>query len=369
MSVPENRVTPVDVERFERLFRSGEQWLMQRILGYAVDLGYAKYTSTLEEAWRLSICGLTDSLMLSATAAQFCLDIRCEEDVSHDPAVAFGIEEARKHRTRGIPFGMFLALMKYYAQSYEDLCETLPEAAEARTCRLIVARFFDRVEIAFTTEWAGLSERAAVTELQDQSRAATDEKIRYLTVFESVNVPVVLLDRDGLVENLNEAAAQIFGVDAISGSAYYSHVATGGEFAPVGAEIQRFLQSKHAEEDFERDLTTAVGTRHFIVRLKRMVDVTDRFTGITAVLTDITERKVMEDAALQSRAQYLALFENMVDAFAQHDAVRDATGTIIDYRFTEVNPAFEEMFDLAAEDVIGRLVGKVWPPGGADGFD
>lgn len=193
--------------------------------------------------------------------------------------------------------------------------------------------------------------------------------MRYLTVFESVSVPVILLDADGRVENLNEAAAHMFAAGAISGSAYYSRVATGGEFLPIADDIRRFLGSSRAEEDFERDLETAAGNRHFIVRLKRMVDVSDTFTGITIVLADITQRKVMEDAALQSRAQYLALFENMVDAFAQHDAVRDESGKIVDYRFTEVNPAFEAMFGLSASDVIGRLSSEVWPAGSPDGFD
>lgn len=36
-----------------------EEWLMENILDYAVRNDYARYTSTLKEAWRASIAGLT----------------------------------------------------------------------------------------------------------------------------------------------------------------------------------------------------------------------------------------------------------------------------------------------------------------------
>lgn len=38
-----------------KLIQGHEDWLMRRILEYAKRQGYAEYTSTLEEAWRLSI--------------------------------------------------------------------------------------------------------------------------------------------------------------------------------------------------------------------------------------------------------------------------------------------------------------------------
>ncbi|MGD8971534.1 MAG: hypothetical protein PVG01_08985 [Desulfobacterales bacterium] len=40
---------------FSAILKDNEDWLMQRILDYAKRQGYAAYTSTLKEAWRLSI--------------------------------------------------------------------------------------------------------------------------------------------------------------------------------------------------------------------------------------------------------------------------------------------------------------------------
>lgn len=342
---------------------------MRRVLGYAQDLGYTKYTSTLEEAWRLSIRGLTGSMIEAVRTSDCNLDIRCEEDVCADPASAFGILEARQHRTRGIPFEMFLALMEYYEQAFVDLCDTLEDRAEANSCAHVVMRFFGRTRIAFASEWAQLGTDEAVKELQVQNRSTTDEKVRYLTIFESLNVPVILLDEHGLVENINESAARVFGMESISGSSYYSHVAVGEPFEPLRQEIAAFLKSSDTEHELSRVIETASGPRFNIVRLKRMQDVSGKFRGITVALNDVTERKLIEDEALQSRAQYRALFENMVDAVAQHQAVRDETGRVRDYRFVEVNPAFVELFGLRPDDLIGRGISEVWPPGHPLGVD
>jgi PAS domain-containing protein len=357
------------LEKLERLFGSGEQWLMQRILEYAKEFGYTKYTSTLEEPWRLSVRGLSDSLLEAARKSDCKLDIHCEEDISQDPAVEFGVLEARKHRSRGIPFEMFLALMNYYERAFLDLCETIEDASEAKACSLVVENYFDRLKIGFSKEWAGLGASAAVAELQARNRDTTDEKVRYLTIFENLNVPVILLDENGLIENINEAAGEAFGMVAISGSAYYSHVDVGVPFAPLDAEITAFLRDTAEAREFERSLQTKAGQRFYIVRLKRMQDVAGTFRGITVALSDVTERKRVEDDVLQGRAEYRALFENMIDAVAQQVAVRDESGAIIDYRFAEVNPAFEELFGLSRDDVVGKLADDIWPPGNPMGMN
>lgn len=361
-SVPRS---PLLFDVLENLLGNGEDWLMRRILVYAKELGYAKYTSTFEEAWRLSIQGLSSSLLEAARVSGCDLEIRCEEDVAGDPAVGFGVHEARLHRSRGIPLSMFYSFMKYYAQSYRDLCETLEDPDQAAACAHLTRRFFDRVEIGFASEWAGLREQEAVIELQDRTRALTDEKIRYLTIYESLNVPVVLVREDGMVENINEAAATAFGMTGVTGSAYYSHVAVGEPFAPLEGDISEFLAGEENEREFERPIETFTGSRYYIVRLKRMLDVSGKFRGLTVVLSDVTDRKRVEDDALQSRAEYRALFENTVDAFAQHAARFSAAGELLDYEFTEVNPAFEELFGLCSEDVVGKSVSEIWPPGNA----
>jgi diguanylate cyclase (GGDEF)-like protein/PAS domain S-box-containing protein len=69
-----------------------------------------------------------------------------------------------------------------------------------------------------------------------------------------------------------------------------------------------------------------------------------------------------KDAALrQSRARFQNLFEHMTNGFALHEMIFDAQGVPSDYRFLEVNPAFETLTGLTAQQVIGKTVLQVMP--------
>jgi PAS domain S-box-containing protein len=66
-------------------------------------------------------------------------------------------------------------------------------------------------------------------------------------------------------------------------------------------------------------------------------------------------------ALRESEAQYRRLFRNMTSGFALHEVILDQAGKPVDYRFLQVNPAFEELTGLSAEAVLGRRVTEVLP--------
>ena len=57
--------------------------------------------------------------------------------------------------------------------------------------------------------------------------------------------------------------------------------------------------------------------------------------------------------------RYRSLFEGMTEGFALHEIVCDNKGVPCDYRFLEVNPAFERLTGLKQEKVVGRLMSEV----------
>jgi PAS domain S-box-containing protein len=63
----------------------------------------------------------------------------------------------------------------------------------------------------------------------------------------------------------------------------------------------------------------------------------------------------------QSEARYRSLFESMSEGFALHEIILDDRGHPIDYRFLDVNRAFETLTGLQRADLIGRRVREVIP--------
>ena len=73
---------------------------------------------------------------------------------------------------------------------------------------------------------------------------------------------------------------------------------------------------------------------------------------------DVTDRKRAEAALQESEERYRGLFESMNEGFALHELLYDESGEPCDYRFLDVNPAFERLTGLKRQDVVGRTVSR-----------
>ncbi|MBP1634007.1 MAG: two-component hybrid sensor and regulator [Acidobacteria bacterium] len=73
------------------------------------------------------------------------------------------------------------------------------------------------------------------------------------------------------------------------------------------------------------------------------------------------ERKKIEASLRTSEERYRSLFNGMAEGFALHEIVCDAEGRPSDYRFLDINPAFERLTGLRRDQVVGRLMSEVLP--------
>lgn len=84
----------------------------------------------------------------------------------------------------------------------------------------------------------------------------------------------------------------------------------------------------------------------------------DRFIGFCE---DITERWSAETKLREKEEQYRSLFTGMSSGFCLCEMVQDQTGNAGDFRFLQVNPAFERLTGVRNGDVVGRTVYEVFP--------
>jgi PAS domain S-box-containing protein len=105
--------------------------------------------------------------------------------------------------------------------------------------------------------------------------------------------------------------------------------------------------------DLESAFTTFKGRKLMVRTLGKPVLEKDQVVKVVGNLMDITEKSSMEE-------KYQTLFHKMLDGFALHEIILDQNGVPCDYRFLEINPAFENMTGLGRE-IIGKTVKEVLP--------
>lgn len=72
------------------------------------------------------------------------------------------------------------------------------------------------------------------------------------------------------------------------------------------------------------------------------------------------EKKIEKDLKL-SEKKYRLLFENLIAGFALHEMIYDKDGKPVDYKYLEVNKAFEKLTGAKAESMVGHTVKEMLP--------
>jgi len=86
-----------------------------------------------------------------------------------------------------------------------------------------------------------------------------------------------------------------------------------------------------------------------------------------ATLIDITERKRAEDVLRISEERYRTLFETMDEGFCIVEMLYDPDGKAVDYRFVEINPAFDKHTGLP--QALGKTIRQMVPNHDAHWFE
>lgn len=328
------------------IIADNEAWLIDRILFYAKRHGYTRYTSTLREAWRQSIAGLSAPLLTALEKGLPDVELGADGDYTDDPLTCFGIDAARRHRERGVGLGMFLGLLKYYRQSYLDLVEQeSPDAACKHRWSIILRQFFDRLEVGLCTAWDAADINPQLRELQHSNRTITNEKNKYLTIFESLQSPAAVLNAQNGIDTVNHAWATLFGVSDMPGADYYDIPGDKGSVAWLSEAIEHFVSSGLAEQTVEKMVHTTMGERDLSIKMKRMLDVSEKFSGCVIILDDVTQQKQAESALHESTIWLKEMFNALKEAVF----IGTPGGRIVD-----ANKAAQRIFGYSAAELKNR---------------
>ncbi len=93
----------------------------------------------------------------------------------------------------------------------------------------------------------------------------------------------------------------------------------------------------------------------------RPVDNTELVARVKVALRINRAESELRHNAKQAQQDYKQFFDKMLSGIAVHEMIVNADGKAQDYRFLSVNPAFEMLTTLRADDIVGKTVLEVLP--------
>ncbi len=182
-----------------------------------------------------------------------------------------------------------------------------------------------------------------VTELKHAEQLITESQINLRTVIESANSAIWSLDKGYKVITANSYFIRFFK------SCFGQEIKSGDNFYNLLPDKQRLSWKKIFQKALEGNSWTRDdgfiidGNQTFFeLSVHPIVDDDKKISGVTFFLTDITERKITEDAIRESEERFRQLAENTNDIFI----LRDKNGVIW------ANTAFERFFHRKVSELL-----------------
>ncbi len=132
--------------------------------------------------------------------------------------------------------------------------------------------------------------------------------------------------------------------------------------------LQEWMQSERTENTWEYRFIRADGQVRWMEGRGRIFrDPSGKPLRMVGTNMDITERKQADKALRESEEKYRTLFDSIDEGFCIIEMVFDADGKPADYRFLEINPAFEKQTGL--HEAKGKLMRTLAPDHEAHWFE
>jgi len=215
----------------------------------------------------------------------------------------------------------------------------------------------------------GLEPSLLVSSLQDanerhraeEARLASEKRVE--RIVQSLSEGVVAVDEGGRILQANRRAHEILGIPdgSLAGRDLFTRPgdflnADGSAMTSQDHPGRLTLQDGKPRFNIDVGITKQDGDRLWINASCSILEWKDDGHPRIMLVSffDVTARKLAED-------RYRGLFENMASGFALYDAILDASGSPVDGRIVEVNPAFETITGLESAQAVGQRYSDLYP--------
>ncbi len=197
--------------------------------------------------------------------------------------------------------------------------------------------------------------------IKKAQRLAKESDEKYREIVETADEGIMKADTAGIITFVNEKMAGMLGytVSELIGK-------QGTDLIPpdeINASIDRLKSRKAGSVDsYDIKLVRKSGEFMWMHANETLVYNSEGVhTGNLALFTNITPNRQAEDKVRESEERLRILFESMNEPFALYEVIYDEKNNPIDFRYLEVNNAFQKKKQFTRDQIIGRRMKELFP--------
>lgn len=197
--------------------------------------------------------------------------------------------------------------------------------------------------------------RTVNSELKDklESISSAHSDLRNLTA--ATEIGTLFLDGELRLRMFTPPVAGLFNITEADVGRPLTDFTNRLRYEGVEADIHKVLRElTPVETEVE-----STDSRWFLMRIRPYRTIEDRIEGVVVTFVDISGRRAAEESLIESETRYRTLFESLDQGFCVAEMIYNEEGKPVDYRFLEVNPAFEDLTGLA--DPVGKRMRELEP--------
>jgi len=199
-------------------------------------------------------------------------------------------------------------------------------------------------------------------------KLAEEAQERLAAIVNSSDDAIIGKTLDGIITDWNPGAERLFGYSAAEASGKPMTLIFPPERRSEEAEILDRIARGEIVKPYETVRLRKDGQRVEVsVSVSPILNQAGQIVGASKIARDITERKKAGEELRASEARYRTLFNTMIEGFCTIEMIFDGNGKPVDYRFLEVNPAFEKQTGL--QNAQGKRMRDLAPQHEAHWFE
>lgn len=206
-----------------------------------------------------------------------------------------------------------------------------------------------------------LSDEVKYRKKIEDSLRQSEELFR--TSFESASAGVCLVSPSGYFIKVNKELCNILG--------YSEEELKKKQFNEITVEEDQNIGSSYIKDLISGKTNSARFEKRYRCKNGKIISATVSTALIKdddsnpkyfiTYIQDITEVKKTQKDLKESEKKYRSLFENMTTGFALHKVICNKNGEPVDFKYIEINPAYEKLTGLKARNIIGKTIKVVLP--------